>query len=70
MAIELETSSRLMALVRIKYQYGQEVIMPVCETAKEFASIAGTKLLTTQTCEAMKRLGYVIEVEQTLPRTL
>lgn len=67
--IELETNS-LSALVRIKHQYGQEVVQPICPVALEFAAIAGTKVLTPKTVESMKKLGYTIEVEQTLPRTL
>lgn len=57
-------------LVRLKVQYGQKVIEPVCEVAKEFAAIAGTTLLTQRTVESIKKLGYRIDVEQTLPRTL
>jgi hypothetical protein len=67
--IELGASS-LTALVRIKHRYGQEVIQPICAVAQEFARIAGTKVLTLKTVESMKKLGYTIEVEQTLPQTL
>lgn len=67
--IELQNES-MKALVRIKHQYGQEVVVPVCPIAQEFAAIAGTKLLTPTTVNSMKKLGYTIEVEQTLPRSL
>lgn len=60
----------LEATVRLANQYGQQVIVPMCDVAKTFAEIAGTKNLTQQTVNAMKRLGYVIHVEQTLPVTL
>ncbi len=58
------------ALIQLKVQYGQTVVVPACEISREFALIAGTKLLTPQTIDAMKRLGYIIKVEQTLPQTL
>jgi len=67
--IELQDDS-LKALVRIKHQYGQEVVQPVCPIAQEFANIAGTKILTTNTIQSMKKLGYILEVEQTLPKSL
>ncbi len=63
-------TATLVAQVRIKQQYGQTVIQPSNDVAAEFAKIAGTKLLTQQTIESMKKLGYTVEVEQTLPRTL
>lgn len=56
--------------VRLKQQYGQQVIEPICEVAKEFAKIADTKTLTRQTIDSMKRLGYTVVVEQTLPTKL
>ena len=69
MTIQLENNS-MIAQVRIKHQYGQEVVQPACEISREFADIAGTKLLTPATIASMKKLGYTIEVEQTLPRVL
>lgn len=60
----------LIAQVRIKQQYGQTVIEPACGIGREFAKIAGTKMLTQQTIDSMKRLGYTIAVEQTLPKVL
>lgn len=57
-------------LVRIKHQYGQQTVVPVCEIAQEFARIAGTSTLTVPTIESIKRLGYTVSVEQTLPTTL
>lgn len=58
------------ALIEIKTVYGQKAYVPLCETAKTFAEIAGTKTLTRQTIDAMKRLGYTINVAQTLPTTI
>lgn len=56
--------------VVMKQQYGQEVIEPVCEDAKTFAQIAGTKLLTRKTIELIKRLGYRVLVVPTEPQEL
>ena len=50
--------------VKIKTVYGEERIYPVCDKAKAFASIAGTKTLTQQTINQVKALGYEIEIEQ------
>lgn len=68
--MEAPVGEQLSCLVRIEQQYGQQVIKPVCDVANEFAKISGTKVLTRQTIESMKRLGYRIDVEQTLPSTL
>lgn len=51
-------------IVRIKDQYGQQTIIPVCEQARTFADIAGTKTLTATTIKLVKKLGYEIVVEQ------
>jgi len=56
--------------VRLEQQYGQKVVQPACRTGELFAQIAGTKTLTKPTLELIKRLGYEIRVEQTLPTTL
>lgn len=56
--------------VRLAQQYGQQVVQPVCRTSELFAQIAGTKTLTKPTLELVKRLGYEVRVEQTLPATL
>jgi hypothetical protein len=50
--------------VQYKSQYGTEVLMPLCPTSQEFASLTGCKTLTRPTVEAMKRLGYSFEVVQ------
>lgn len=64
-----ETSPKV-ALVRLANQYGQQVVIPLDDVAITFAQIAGTKILTQNTVNLIKKLGYVIQVEQTLPATL
>lgn len=49
--------------VRIKNNYGNKMIYPVCEKAKAFADIASTTTLTQRVIELIKSLGYSIEVE-------
>lgn len=51
-------------IVKIKNVYGNEVIYPVCEKAKSFAAIAGTKTLTRNNICHIKDLGYSITTEQ------
>ena len=50
--------------VRITSVYGARTVYPVCETAKIFADTAGTKTLKPTTINAIKALGYKINVEQ------
>lgn len=49
--------------VRIDKQFGNEVIVPVCDDAKIFARIAGTKTLTGTTILHIKALGYTVRVQ-------
>ena len=48
--------------VRVKDVYGNQMIYPVCDAAKVFAAIAGTKTLTQQTLLLIKQLGYDIDI--------
>jgi hypothetical protein len=57
-------------VVRVRNVYGNKTVYPVCDDAKLFARIAGHSTLTSMTVDLIKRLGYVIEVEQTEPVTL
>jgi hypothetical protein len=50
--------------VSIKNVYGNRTIYPVSETAKLFASIAGTITLTQHTIDSIKKLGYNIIVKR------
>jgi len=47
--------------VIIEPQYGKWVYYPLCENAKAFAAIAGTKTLTDATLTQIKKLGYEIK---------
>ena len=48
--------------VRMREVFGNETVYPVCETAKLFAKIAGTKTLGPTVLSSIKALGYEIEV--------
>ena len=50
--------------VAIKNVYGNELIYPVCDKAKAFADIAGTKTLQRWVVDRIKTLGYEIKIEQ------
>lgn len=48
--------------ITIRNVYGNEQAYPVCEAAKIFAEIAGSKTLTPATLRKIQSLGYTIEV--------
>jgi hypothetical protein len=56
--------------VSIRNVYGNETIYPVCDKAKAFAALAGTKTLTRAALEHVRALGYSINVQQPQPLTL
>jgi hypothetical protein len=47
--------------IKIKDQYGNDVVHPACENSRLLAQIAGTKTLTSDTIMYAKRLGYTFE---------
>jgi hypothetical protein len=51
----------MMIQVSVKSVYGNDTVYPVCEKAKLFADIAGTKTLTHATLCLIERMGYTIE---------
>ena len=51
-------------IVSIKSQYGSRAIIPVCDKAKLFAELAGTRTLTAQAIKTIKFLGYTVSVQQ------
>jgi hypothetical protein len=56
--------------VTLKDCYGVSKVYPVCEKAKLFAKIAGTKTLTVDAIENIKLLGYTVRVASHRPATL
>jgi hypothetical protein len=52
-------------LVRAKCVYGKNTYYPLCEKAKLFAAIAGTKTLTPEVLGGIKELGYKLVFEVT-----
>lgn len=51
-------------IIEIKNVYGNEMIYPVCEQAKNFAALAGTKTLTHHAMAIIQKMGFTIEVKQ------
>lgn len=49
--------------VEVRDVYGTTKYYPMCDRAKLFASIAGTKTLTLDAVKQIKALGYEIEVK-------
>ncbi len=50
-------------IVEVKSVYGNDLIYPVCDDAKTFTVIAGTKTLSPLMITSIKHLGYFIEVK-------
>jgi hypothetical protein len=49
--------------VQIKNVYGNEAIYPICDKAKQFAALIGTKTLTRRAICQIETLGYLIQVQ-------
>ena len=58
------TDAPLTIRIELKDQYGKQVAYPICDTAKTFADIAGTKVLTDMTLLRIAGLGYTIITTQ------
>jgi len=50
--------------VRKESAWGNVRIVPVCETSKLLAQLAGTKTLTEEAVRIAKELGYTFELER------
>lgn len=51
-------------VISIKNVYGEAKYYPVCDKAKAFARIAGTKTLTRDVIREISDMGYYIDIEQ------
>jgi len=49
--------------VKITSVFGNRTVYPICDNARLFALLAGTKTLTETTINYIKKLGYTINVE-------
>lgn len=49
-------------IVRKEQAWGNVRIVPVCETSKLLAQLAGTKTLTDEAIRIAKELGYTFEL--------
>lgn len=49
--------------VKIKNVYGNDLIYPVCDTAKALALLANHKTFTSEDVKIIKMLGYELKVE-------
>lgn len=52
----------MIAQLELKSVYGEDKIYPLCDKARQFASIAGTKTLTKGVLRSMINLGYTLEL--------
>ena len=50
--------------VRVKNVYGMRMVYPECDKSRIFAQCAGHTVLTENTLDCIRRLGYLIEVVQ------
>lgn len=57
-------------VVKRKTVYGNNLIYPLCDTAKCLAMLADTKTFTTRQVEIIKALGYKFIVEQPEPEDI
>ena len=55
----------MMVVIRIREVYGRRIAYPVCDKAKEFARIAGTKTLSRDNLYSIEELGFVVKVDVT-----
>jgi hypothetical protein len=50
--------------VEIRDIYGKPTVYPICDTAKTFAALIGTKTLTDQALMHINSLGYTMKIKQ------
>jgi hypothetical protein len=56
--------------VRIVNQYGNERIMPVCDTAHKLLAVCGTKTFSRLQITNIKALGYTVTAVTEAPKAL
>lgn len=54
--------------VQIRTVYGVEQVYPVCDQARMFAAVAGTKTLTHSALQAIEAGGHTIQIQQQQPK--
>jgi hypothetical protein len=59
-----EEDRQMEITVRRKTLYGNDVVYPVCDTAKNLTMLGDTKTLTQRQIGIIKALGYKIVLEQ------
>lgn len=62
MSLLLPKVNKMIIKVECRSNYGVETYYPMCDKAKAFASIAGTKTLTVPVLFSIKALGYEVNV--------
>ena len=53
--------------VQVRSIYGNDLIYPINEAAKHFASIAGTKTLARSDINIIRQLGFTVEQVHATP---
>jgi hypothetical protein len=51
-------------IVEIRDVYGRPTVYPVCDTARAFAALTGTKTLTPRDLNTIRSLGYTMLIKQ------
>ena len=60
---EKKEEQKMNITVEVKNVYGMDRIYPMCEKAKIFTRLAGTKTLSTYDISKIKELGYAVQVK-------
>ena len=60
---EKKEEQKMNITVEVKNVYGMDRIYPMCEKAKIFTRLAGTKTLSTYDISKIKELGYTVQVK-------
>ena len=61
---------KLQIVVRLKTNYGSQVIYPSCDRAKGFAKLLNQETLTPHNIRVIKELGYEVVVKPSEPSRL